>query len=117
MNSFIKSALRSASQRWPPRYSALNEACTGQKVNPKSGRLAKHYVCACCNTPFPAKDVQVDHINPIIDPVVGFETWDVLISNLFCEKGNLQVLCKPCHLNKTNAEKALKKEKTNAKRK
>ena len=117
MNSFIKSALRSASQRWPPRYSSLNDACIGQKVNPKSGRLAKHYKCGDCKEFFPAKDVQVDHIKPIIDPVIGFQTWDILIENLFCEKENLQVLCKKCHLIKTNAEKALKKEKTNAKSK
>jgi 5-methylcytosine-specific restriction endonuclease McrA len=113
MNSFIKSALRSASQRWPPRYDAVNNACTGQKINPKSGRLAKHYECNECHNDFPAKDVQVDHIHPIIDPAVGFQTWDILIANLFCEKENLQLLCKPCHQIKTNAEKAIKKAKKN----
>lgn len=110
MNSFIKSALRSASQRWPPRYSSLNDACIGQQINPKSGRLAKHYTCGECKKAFPAKDVQVDHIKPIIDPKVGFVTWDILIQNLFCEKENLQVLCKTCHQIKTNAEKQSKKE-------
>jgi 5-methylcytosine-specific restriction endonuclease McrA len=108
--SFIKSVLRGGSQRWPPRYSSLNDACIGQKVNPKSGRLAKHYTCGVCLNSYPAKDVQVDHIKPIIDPLIGFETWDILIANLFCEKENLQILCKPCHLLKTNAEKQLKKE-------
>jgi len=110
MNSFIKSALRSASQRWPPRYSSLHDACIGQKINPKSGRLAKHYTCGMCKQAHPAKDVQVDHIKPIIDPVVGFQTWDILIGNLFCEKENLQILCKTCHQIKTNAEKQLKKD-------
>ena len=109
MSSFIKSALRSASQRWPPRYEALNDSCTGQKINQKSGRLAKHYTCNGCNKDFPSKDVQVDHIKPIIDPAIGFQTWDILIANLFCEKENLQLLCKPCHQLKTNAEKLIKK--------
>lgn len=115
-NSFIKSTLRSASRRWPPKYGVLNEACVGQLVNVKSGRLAKHYTCAVCKVPHPAKDVQVDHISAIIDPEVGFVNWDTVIDNLFCEADNLQVLCKPCHLIKSSAEKQIAKErKKNAK--
>ena len=114
-NSFVKSALRSASQRWPPKYSCLSEACVGQKINPKSGRLAKHYKCKACEIDFPAKEVQVDHINPIIDPVAGFTTWDDVIDNMFCERSNLQVLCKDCHKLKTKEEK--ERKITNAKSK
>jgi len=114
-NSFVKSALRSASQRWPPKYSCLSEACVGQKINQKSGRLAKHYKCNACLSDFPAKEVQVDHINPIIDPVAGFTTWDDVIDNMFCERDNLQVLCKDCHKTKTQQEK--ERKITNAKSK
>ena len=95
-HSFIKSGLRSASQRWPVRYAVLNAACVGQKINSNTGRIAKHYTCSHCGFDFPAKDVQVDHINPIVS-TGGFTTWDDLIENLFCEKEFLQVLCKPCH--------------------
>lgn len=116
-HSFIKSALRSASRRWPPIYMALNDACVGQMVNRKTGRQAKHYKCNACNNLFPAKEVQVDHINPIIDPAVGFTSWDDVINNMFCEKENLQVLCLACHQEKTNAEKQIAKERTNAKTK
>jgi 5-methylcytosine-specific restriction endonuclease McrA len=63
---------------------------------------------------FPAKDVQVDHIHPIIDPSVGFESWDETIDRMFCEKNNLQVLCtNPCHKSKTAAEKQQAKERRN----
>lgn len=114
-NSFIKSALRAASRRWPPKYEILSEACTGSKTNVKTGRLAKHYRCAMCQGHFPAKDVQVDHILPIIDPVVGFVDWDDVIDRMFCEKNNLQVLCTdPCHKSKTAVEKQQAKERTNA---
>lgn len=114
-NSFIKSALRTASRKWPPKYECLNEACVGQKINVKSGRLAKHYKCAQCGGEFPAKDVQVDHIAPVIDPSSGFINWDDVINRMFCEKTNLQVLCTdPCHKSKTMAEKAISKERTNA---
>ena len=111
MHSFIKSALRSASQRWPPKYTSLNEAKQGKKINSKTGRLAEHYLCSECGGEFPAKDVQVDHIEPVIDPIIGFVTWDEVIRRMFCEKDGYQILCKPCHSIKTNAEKRLAKER------
>jgi 5-methylcytosine-specific restriction endonuclease McrA len=65
---------------------------------------------------FVGADVQVDHICPLIDPTVGFLSWDSVINNMFCEADNLQVLCKGCHSLKTSAEKQLAKErKANAK--
>lgn len=95
-DSFIKSALRSASVRWPPRYTVLSEACVGTKVNVKSGRMAKHYRCNRCQGEFPAKDVQVNHIIPVV-PIEGFISWDDTIKRMFCEKDKLEVLCIPCH--------------------
>lgn len=109
-NSFVKSALRSASQRWPVKYKVLSEAYVGQKINESSGRLAKHYKCKSCNIDYPAKNVQVDHIKPIIDPSSGFTTWDDVIYNMFCERDNLQVLCKNCHSEKSKEESVQRKK-------
>ena len=80
----------------------------GVYVNVKTGRAAKHYACAECKAYFPAKDVQVDHINPIV-PTGGFTTWDDLIENLFCEADQMQCLCKPCHKIKTKQENTTRK--------
>lgn len=102
--SFIKSLLRAGSRRWPPKYEVLNEAKIGKQVNSKTGRIAEHYKCAGCGEGFPAKEVQVDHIIPIV-PVTGFTNWDDLIDRLFCEKDNLQVLCLTCHKAKSALEK------------
>lgn len=112
-NSFIKSALRAASRRWPPKYTSLNDAYVDRRTNIKSGKLAKHYLCAICGGFFPAADVQVDHIEPVIDPAVGFTTWDDVVERLFCEKENLQVLCTCCHKSKTAVEKQQAKERRN----
>ena len=95
-NSFIKGGLRSASQRWPPKYQTLNAACVGQQINQASGRLAKHYKCAACSNVFPAKHVEVNHIDPVI-PTTGFDSWDNVIDRLFCEQEGLEVVCKTCH--------------------
>jgi 5-methylcytosine-specific restriction endonuclease McrA len=107
--SFITSTLRGGARRWPPKYETLNLAKTEKKVNSKTGRIAQHYLCNHCNKEFPAKDVQVDHISPVVDPNKGFKTWDVFIERLFCERDNLQVLCTSCHKIKSNQEKQEKK--------
>src|SRR5574342_977238 len=57
-NSFIKSALRAASSRWPPSYLCMKEAFVGVKTNVKTGRKAKHYRCNSCHGEFPSSEVQ-----------------------------------------------------------
>lgn len=98
--SFVTSALRSASRRWPPKYECIRDAYISTKINKKTGRKAKHYRCSLCKEGFPQTGVQVDHIVPI-----GKDTdWNTFIEALFCEKDNLQVLCKSCHKEKTKNE-------------
>ena len=111
--SFITSVLRSGYRRWPPKYETLKDAQTGKKENAKTKRIAMHYKCNSCEKDFPAKEVQVDHIEPVVDSK-GFSSWDTFIERLFCEKENLQVLCKECHLTKTQLEK---KERASASKK
>jgi 5-methylcytosine-specific restriction endonuclease McrA len=108
IRSFIVSALRTGARRWPPKYITLLDACTGQKVNIKSGRLAKHYTCAHCKEEYPSKDVEVDHISPVVDVETGFIDWNTFIDRLFCPKENLQVLCKVCHRQKTKEERGVR---------
>lgn len=107
-NSFVKGGLRGISRRWPPKYETLAKACVGKQTNLLSGRQAKHYTCAGCSGNFPAKDVCVDHIEPVV-PVTGFTTWDEVINRMFCESENLQVLCAACHKVKTSKEKEERK--------
>ena len=100
-NAFVKSALRAAMRRWPPKWDCLKDAFVGLKVNVKTKREGKHYRCAKCQGEFSSTQVQVDHIIPI-----GFEkTWDEVVAAMFCEKQNLQVLCLECHKKKTLDER------------
>ena len=111
-NSFIKSSLRSASIRWPPRYETLNNAFVDKRINEKTGRLAKHFECNLCKGHFPQKDVEVNHKDPVV-PTSGFDSWDNVIERMFCESDGLELLCEPCHKNVTKNENLLRK--TNAK--
>ena len=107
VKAFITSVLRAGARKWPPRYTTLHNAKIGKKINERTGRIAEHYRCNVCKGDYPAKEVEVDHKDPVIDPRKGFVSWDVYIERLFCPEENLQVLCKPCHLKKTNNEKAM----------
>lgn len=103
--SFIVSALRKASSRYPPKFKTLDAAKTLKKVNPSTGRIAQHYKCAICQKDFTQKEVQVDHKQPVVGPD-GFTSWDDYVNRMFCEVDNLQVLCKECHGTKTKLERS-----------
>ncbi len=106
--SFIKGNLRQASMKWSPIQEALALA------REERGK----YRCAGCGSLVPAsvkvgrmrkKNVHVDHIHPIIDPAIGWVSWDDTIDRMFCELDNLQVLCTECHDVKTQEEKEIAK--------
>lgn len=108
---WVVSLLRRGTMRWPPRNEALQAAKTEKKINEKTGRMAQHYECASCKGQFSAKNVCVDHIEPVIHPEVGFVDWNVYIERMFCSVVNLQILCSTCHDVKSANEKQQRKTK------
>jgi 5-methylcytosine-specific restriction endonuclease McrA len=98
LEGYIFGALRKIARWHPERRKAL-------KLAEVHGSIPKDtYSCAKCDNLFPKTMVQVDHINPVIDPATGFTTWDNYIARLFVTADKLQVLCKGCHKNKTVEE-------------
>lgn len=104
-NSFIKNNLRSATRKWAPINACKKKAHVGHG----------EYLCAGCNEIVPptifdeeknkrVKNIFIDHIIPIIDPEIGFTTWDECIDRMFCDSDNLQLLCKKCHDVKSQLE-------------
>lgn len=97
--TFAKGALRRASLMWKP----ISEC----------RRLARRerglYECAMCHELFKAKEVQVDHIHPVIDIMKGWQSWDSYIDRLFCDIDGLACLCKTCHESKTASEVQMRK--------
>ena len=112
-NSFIKSALRQASTRWPPKNKIKKKARLTRGIYLCSGfKTLPHEVPASIQLEDKKKrtnNVLVDHINPVINPTKGFTTWDEVINRLFCEEDNLQVLCYDYHTRKTQEEKEISK--------
>ena len=98
---FIRSALRQAYSRYPAKFQAKKAV-----ERTVAGKRHKYeYQCAKCDVWFQGKEIQVDHIEPAgslssYDYIAGFS------KRLFCEADGMQVMCKPCHQLKTNAERA-----------
>lgn len=110
---WVIALLRRGTLRFPNRNEVLNESKTKKKINKLTGRMAQHYKCAGCKKDFPLSKVAVDHIEPVVDPAVGFVSWDEYITRMFCTKDKLQVLCNgfdgSCHDLKTKGEKECRK--------
>lgn len=113
LKTFIISSLRGAFRKFPKKYEVLKAACVGKLLNPKTKRMSDHFTCNICKKAFPAKEVNVDHVEPVVCPYTGFIDWNTFISRLFCDGGNLQVLCSPCHDIKTAEERVERKETKN----
>lgn len=93
--SFAIAALRRASYRWPGRYLASKASHVGRN----------QYKCAKCGGIFKKKETNMDHLNPVINPVVGWIGFDNYIERLFAEQSGWQRLCKEkCHSRKTKSE-------------
>ena len=96
--TWVKAKLRSASLYWPPRSEAM--------------RLARvergKYRCSLCLDLFRSNQVQLDHIEPVVDVRVGFVDFNTFIERLFCDVENFSVVCKACHESKTAIEDSMR---------
>ena len=98
----IRSALRQKSRWWLPKSEA--KKISRREYTGKNKRQKWEYPCAHCKKWFMDKETEVDHIIGAgslrcAEDLAGF------VERLFCEIDGFQVLCKPCHLVKTLAEK------------
>lgn len=104
---FLRSALRSAYSKYPPKYLILAEASRPYVGTDK--RRKKEYQCAECSKWYGSGDVNVDHKVPA-GSLTKPEDIQGFVERLFCGKDGLQVLCSTCHSKKTLEERAANKE-------
>lgn len=97
----LRSYLRRMWLRWPERLAAKAEARREYKGPNK--RQKWEVQCAVCKEWFKMADVEVDHIKPC-GTFLSADDYKTFIPNLFCDRSNLQVLCKACHKIKTKQE-------------
>lgn len=100
--SFLRSALRSAWSKYPPKYTVLAKAKRKSESNNK--RLKWEFQCKECGLWHAQKEVSVDHITPA-GTLRTFEDLPEFCRKLFCSEEELQVLCSVCHSEKTRQER------------
>jgi 5-methylcytosine-specific restriction endonuclease McrA len=85
--------------RWSPAYrNALKMAIVDKTKGYET------YKCSACNSVVPRSDKQVDHRIPVTDRGGWNGSWDTYAERIFCSVENLDVLCKPCHKEKSKKE-------------
>ena len=127
--AWVTSHLRSMSRKWPPKNMCLKIAkeearrriaeepdkypeMLTKAGKPKTG----YFVCEICDTIQnieKGKNIAADHIEPIVDPIEGFQGWDQWIERALVETDGFQCLCKDCHDKKSKAENELRREHKN----
>lgn len=108
--SFVRSALRQAWSRYPPKYQVL-ELAARPYVGPDK-RQKKEYHCAICKEWHKRSNVEVDHIEPA-GSLRDYSDLPGFVRRLFTSVDKLRVLCKPCHKIVTQEEKKKNKELPN----
>ena len=88
------------------RAKALKEKHVLKNIKGKRG--GKMVECSLCGKATPMYKTQIDHINPICPVEISLKVMSfiMLYERTFCEDENLQVICKDCHDEKSNKEKA-----------
>lgn len=99
LKSFLIATLRRASYRYPGRSQAMTLARV------ERGK----YRCASCQGIFGNKDINVDHIEPVV-PLTGFTDWNSYIARMFPPVEGFQILCESCHDQKTKIEQDMRKD-------
>jgi hypothetical protein len=111
------STLRGVFKKTPMYNQARSRAKEEYFTDSKHGKKIRrvHYICAICDGRFEDRvgnrEVQIDHLEPVINPETGFVDFNTYIDRLFCPTEGLQLLCKSCHSKKSKEENKLRKKK------
>ncbi len=100
--AFILSGLRRLTKYWKPK---LDKMLEGRRPYTGTDKRTKYeYQCATCKQWFKKSGIEMDHISNCggLKDIADVPRW---IEQAFCEKEGYQILCKPCHLIKTQQER------------
>lgn len=115
--TFIRAHMRRVSLRWPGAAAARKVARAARLVNEKTGRLGWHSWCAGCKGLFPEKELQVDHVEPVVplyrdyaEAAYSVAQLGQAMQRMLPSPEGYQTLCQPCHKHKTAYENVVRKE-------
>lgn len=100
--SFIRSALRGASQRWPPKQES--KKLSRRPYIGNNTRQKWEYKCKVCGEWVSDKECEQNHIIPVGE-LKRFEDLPGFVERLFCGIDGFETLCKKCHKETTHNQK------------
>jgi hypothetical protein len=112
LQAMVFSALRRAFRTYPPYKETLDDAKEEYYIDSKKGKKLRRvrFRCNKCGKKYARTNVAVDHRIPVVDftgvakQEDGETDFNIYIKRLYCARGNLQILCLPCHKEKTKDE-------------
>lgn len=115
--NLIKGNLRRTFGRSELRQKVIQDAIVKGYHDPKRKAVKFWVKCETCGKMEAKSNVQVDHKITVIPLDRSFEelSVDEVIDRMWCDPGNLAIICKPCHYIKTRFEnkerRRIRKEK------
>lgn len=105
LEAAVYSALRRAHRNSPEYREVLKNAKEEYYIKSKKGKDLRRvrFKCKACNSAYNRKMVHVDHLASVV-PISGKTNFDDYVKRLFIGVSGLQILCKPCHKEKSNSE-------------
>lgn len=125
LSAYMKNAVRRLSYKFRSRSEALIAVRIPRPADWPNKRVQYVVPCSKCGELFEQGDTQCDHIEPII-PVSGWPSapksdlyscqeedkdMNVLVYRTFVPATRLQIMCKPCHKEKSALENATRRGK------
>lgn len=108
-----RNALRREFSRSPIVIDLMKNPTTSRtytRYKKDGGRMkqdGREHLCSKCKKwkrSSKGKKVAIDHINPVVEPSVGFVDLNTYYARLWVPRAQLQKLCGDCHNEKTQAE-------------
>lgn len=85
---FAEKHLRHVWLDWPERTAAI-----------KAAKRPGGYECAICGLLYKRNEIEVNHIRPVMPITKSSITMDEFVERLLCDRTDLEILDKKCHLN------------------
>jgi hypothetical protein len=107
----LVSAIRRVFSRSELRREVLESVRVVSHVDPAHPRVKHWSRCPLCKKVRPRYLFAVDHISPIVPVTTTLKkllsriSINELLDIVFCDRSNLQPICKTCHNEKTNNER------------
>ena len=123
MPPMLRSLIIKAVRMWFPRtekYARVKKKARKESpIYKQDGTVSKRksvdYKCNICGEYFKSKDVEVDHIRPVVAvwSSTSNMTLHQYIKMVDCPENNLQLICSVCHKLKSSMERKLRSKKDN----